>query len=98
MMNSNIFVKIARFVFGFVLAIILIHRSDGRPDRAWVAPGPGNDHAAALRFYPDTNLVHVTGYIQLAADFSRDDKFNEGMAKCEALGDLFFAEYKINER
>ena len=80
------------------LAIILINRSNGSPDRVWVAPGPGNDHAAAVRFYPDTNLVHVTGYIQLAADFSRDDKFNEGMAKCESLGDLFFAEYKINER
>jgi hypothetical protein len=80
------------------LAVILIDRSDGTPDRAWVAPGPGKDQAAAVRFYPEKDLVHVTGFVQLAADFSGDDEFNEGMAKCEALGDLFFAEYKINDR
>ncbi|NNF33864.1 MAG: hypothetical protein HKN68_07130 [Saprospiraceae bacterium] len=80
------------------LAVILLDRSDGTPDRVWVAPGPGKDHAAAVRFYPDTDLVHVTGFIQLAADFSGDEQFNEGMAKCEALGDLFFAEYRINPK
>lgn len=77
------------------LAILILSGQDGRPERAWTAPGPGRDHAAAAVFLPGRPIVYVTGYIQLTADFTGDGEYGEGWAKCEELGDLFFASYRL---
>jgi hypothetical protein len=76
------------------LAIMVLDPVNGNPLEVFVAPGPGNDHASAVVILPYTNIINVTGYIQLTADFSGDGKANEGWAKCEALGDIFYAEYR----
>lgn len=74
------------------LATIILFE-DGRPDRVWTAPGPGNDVASAGAFSPENAAVFVTGYIQLTADFSGDGESGAGWRTCEALGDFFFAQY-----
>ncbi len=74
----------------------LILFEDGRPDRVWTAPGPGNDVASAGAFSPDSAAVFVTGYIQLTADFNGDGESGDGWRSCESLGDFFFAQYWLD--
>lgn len=80
--------------FNTEMAILLASAEDGRPERAWTAPGPGKDHAAAALVAPDRSLF-VTGYIQYTADFTGDGEMGEGWIECESLGDVFFARYEL---
>lgn len=80
----------------FELAILILSTEDGRPERVWTAPGPGNDWAHAVGFLPNEPAVVVTGAIQLTADFTGDGKDGEGWAVCENLGDIFFAQYRLD--
>ena len=77
------------------LAILILSTEDGRPQRVWTAPGPGNDWANAVAFLPNEPALVVTGAIQLTADFTGDGEDGEGWALCEHLGDIFFAQYRL---
>lgn len=77
------------------LAVLVLSASDGRPERVWTAPGPGNDVAGAVAFLPDQPAVIVTGAIQITADFTGDGEFGEGWVVCENRGDIFFAQYRL---
>ena len=79
------------------LAILILSAADGRPIRVWTAPGPGNDGANAVSFLPNERSLLVTGAIQLTADFSGDGEDGEGWIKCENLGDVFVAQYRLPE-
>ena len=79
------------------IAILVLSGEDGTPEQVFTAPGPGRDMAAAGGFLPGQPILFVTGYIQLTADFSGDGKDGEGWAKCEALGDIFVASYRLGE-
>jgi hypothetical protein len=79
------------------LAILILSAEDGRPERVWTAPGPGNDWANAVAFLPNEPALVVTGAIQLTADFTGDGEAGEGWALCENLGDIFFAQYRLGE-
>lgn len=77
------------------LAVFVLSAEDGRHERVWTAPGPGRDMANGAAFLPGRPVVFVTGYIQLTADFTGDGEDGEGWATCEALGDFFFARYRL---
>lgn len=77
------------------LAVLVLSAEDGRHERVWTAPGPGRDMANGAAFLPGQPVVFVTGYIQLTADFTGDGEDGEGWATCEALGDFFFARYRL---
>lgn len=77
------------------LAILVIRAEDGRPERVWTAPGPGNDVASAVAFLPGESAVVVTGSIQITADFTGDGERGEGWVVCENRGDVFFAQYRL---
>lgn len=79
------------------LAILILSAEDGRPERVWTAPGPGNDWANAVAFVPGEPALYVAGSLQLTADFTGDGEFGEGWAVCENLGDVFFARYGLPE-
>ncbi len=78
------------------LAILILSAEDGRLERVWTAPGPGNDWANAVAFSPTEAAVYVSGSIQLTADFTGDGENGEGWAACENLGDVFFAQYRLD--
>ena len=69
----------------------------GQPMRAWTAPGPGNDQARAAVFLPDQPVLYVVGFVQLTADFTGNGEFEEGWIRCDALGDLFIARYRLDD-
>jgi hypothetical protein len=79
------------------LAVLILSAEDGAPERVWTAPGPGNDWANAVAFAPGEPALYVAGSIQLTADFTGDGEFGEGWAVCENLGDVFFAQYRLDE-
>lgn len=81
--------------FNTEMGILIVSGDDGRPDRAWTAPGPGKDHASSVLFMPDRQTLYVTGYLQYTADFTGDGENGEGWVECESLGDLFFARYGL---
>ena len=83
--------------FNTEMAILVISGEDGRPERAWTAPGPGKDHAASALFMPDRRTLYVTGSLQYTADFTGDGVNGEGWVECESLGDFFFAQYRLPE-
>lgn len=79
------------------LAILILSAEDGRPQRVWIAPGPGNDWANAVAFLPNEDALVVTGSIQITADFTGDGEAGEGWVVCENRGDIFFAQYRLGE-
>ncbi len=83
--------------FNTEMAVLILSGEDGRPERAWTAPGPGKDHAASALFMPDRRTLYVTGYLQYTADFTGDGVNGEGWVVCESLGDFFFAQYRLPE-
>jgi hypothetical protein len=83
--------------FNTEMAVLILSGEDGRPERAWTAPGPGKDHAASALFMPDRPTLYVTGYLQYTADFTGDGVNGEGWVVCESLGDFFFAQYRLPE-
>ncbi|MEJ2335412.1 MAG: SBBP repeat-containing protein [Gemmatimonadales bacterium] len=83
--------------FNTEMAVLLLSGEDGHPERAWTAPGPGKDHAAAALFMPDRRTLYVTGSLQYTADFTGDGVNGEGWVECESLGDFFFAQYRLPE-
>jgi len=80
------------------LAILILSGEDGRPQRAWTAPGPGNDVASSVAFLPGEPALVATGSIQITADFTGDGQTGEGWVVCENRGDVFFAQYRLPER
>ncbi len=83
--------------FNTEMAVLVLSAEDGRPERAWTAPGPGKDLAASALFMPDRKTLYVTGYLQYTADFTGDGENGEGWVECESLGDFFFAQYRLPE-
>ena len=79
------------------IAIMILSARDGRIERVWTAPGPGNDWANAVVFLPNEPLLLVTGAIQLTADFTGDGEAGEGWIVCENLGDIYVAQYRLPE-
>ena len=78
-------------------AAILVVSAEGRPERVWTASGPGNDQARAAVFPPGQSILYVTGFLQVAADFTGEGEYEEGSIRCDALGDLFIARYDLGE-
>lgn len=77
---------------------ILIVSATGQPESVWTAPGPGNDQVRAAAFLPGRPILYVTGFVQLTADFSGDGETDEGWIRCDALGDLIVARYRLVDR
>ena len=74
---------------------VLILSEEGRPLDVWIAPGRGNDHARAAAFVPGQPAVYVTGFLQLTADFTGEGENAGRWIRCDALGDLFLARYRL---
>ncbi|MDX1394386.1 MAG: hypothetical protein R3195_08345 [Gemmatimonadota bacterium] len=77
------------------LAVMILSAEDGSLERVWTAPGPGRDVATSVAFSPTEPALWVAGSIQLSVDFTGNGEFDEGWVECDNLGDIMFAQFRL---